>query len=197
MEACIGLLETISVARGIAAADAMLKESPVRLRFSRPIQPGRYATLFSGEVEEVRRAYDRGRAVAAEKLVDDLFLPNAHPSIFTAYETPSIVGHDALGILEALTLASTLVAADAAAKTTSARLALVRLANGLGGKGYFLIEGAVEDVEASIDAAAARVEPEDLLQSRVVIPRVHPELIDFLLTHDGMEGLARGEEELG
>lgn len=186
MENCIGLLETVSIARGIEAADAMVKESPVVLRLSRPVHPGKYATLVSGEVDEVRRALDRGRDVAAEKVVDSLFLPYAHPTLLPAAfleEGPAI--GDALGVIETFSMASTLIAADAAAKTTAAELALVRLADGLGGKGYFLITGAVEDVEASIDAAAALLEPGGMLLERTVIAQVHPELVDLLATRHG------------
>jgi len=185
MEACIALLETVSVARGIEAADAMLKEAAVRLRLSRPVQPGKHATLVSGDVEAVRRALRRGREVAGDKVVDHLFLAYAHPSVLRAAfldDRPDVA--EALGIVETFTIASTLLAADASAKATSAELLLVRLADGLGGKGYFLVTGTVEDVEASVRAADDRVAPAGHLQSRVVIPAVHPELVPFLVTRD-------------
>ena len=186
MKDCIGLVETISVARGIAAADAMVKESPVRLLLSRPVHPGRYATVLCGEVDEVRRAVERGRDVAGDKLLDSLFLPLIHPSVLDAAFTPAPPHVDeALGIVETLTIASTLRAADAAAKTTAAELALVRLADGLGGKGYFLIAGTVEDVEASVEAAVDLIEPDGLIQDRVVIAQLHPELRAFLASADG------------
>lgn len=195
--ACIALVETLSVAHGLACADALLKESPVRVHLSRPIHPGKYATLMSGEVEEVRRALDRAVQVAGDSLVDSLWLPRAHESLLpAAFGEPRVAVDDALGILETFTIASTLLAADAAAKNTRAELVRIRLADGLGGKGYVLIAGAVEDVESSIDAGASLVESSGLLQARVVIPRVHPELVEFLSTQDPADD-DRVRHELG
>ncbi len=195
--ACIALVETLSIARGIACADAMLKESPVRVHWSRPVHPGKYATLFSGEVEEVRRALDRATREAGDSLVDSLWLPRAHETLLPAvFGEPATRVDDALGILETFTIASTLLAADAAAKMTRAELVRIRLADGLGGKGYVLVAGTVEDVEASIDAGASLVEPSGLLQARVVIPQVQGELVEFLVTREPADD-RRTREALG
>ena len=188
---CVGLLETSSVARGIAAADAMVKEAAVRVLSSRPIQPGRYATLVDGMVDEVRKALDRGSERAGDAWVDELWLPSVHPDVLpAAFDPGDLAVEESLGILEASSISATLRAADRAAKTSRARVVFVRLADGLGGKGYFLVTGAIDDVEASIDAAAELVSASGGLVSRVVLPRLHGDIEPFLRTGDGRpEGL--------
>ena len=49
MEA-IGILESNSIAKGIEAADAILKAADTSLLFSKPVCPGKYTTLFYGDV---------------------------------------------------------------------------------------------------------------------------------------------------
>ena len=52
----------------------------------------------------------------------------------------------------------------------------IRLANGLGGKSYVLMEGAVSDVEASVAAGVELVKKEGLLIRQVVIPQLHEQM---------------------
>ena len=54
MERAIGLIETISIAGGIEAADAMVKKASVKLFLARPICPGKFIVLIGGDVEAVK-----------------------------------------------------------------------------------------------------------------------------------------------
>ena len=56
----------------------------------------------------------------------------------------------------------------------------VRLARGLGGKGFFTMTGTVADVRASVEAAERLVKPEGLLVRSVVIAAPHPDLAEKL-----------------
>jgi len=49
----------------------------------------------------------------------------------------------------------------------------VRLADGLGGKGYVLFGGPVAEVEAAVEAALARIETTDKALAHAVISRLH------------------------
>ena len=53
MERAIATIELISVARGILAADAMLKAADVRLYEAHPICPGKYLVVVGGQVGAV------------------------------------------------------------------------------------------------------------------------------------------------
>lgn len=182
MEPAIALIETNSVAAGILAGDAMVKKAVVQLLEARPVCPGKFLVLIGGEVGPVSESYDVGLAAAADTLVDQLLLPNVHRSVFPALMSASPPrGDEALGIVETVTAAVCIVAADAAAKATDVQLLEVRLANGLGGKSFVLMEGTVADVEASVAAGVELVKQEGLLVREVVIPQLHEQMREKIL----------------
>ena len=71
-DACIGLLELCSVARGVEVADAVLKEAAVELLFATPVHPGKYVLLFTGAVQDVLSSARRGAELAGSDLVDQI-----------------------------------------------------------------------------------------------------------------------------
>ncbi|MBI3268659.1 MAG: BMC domain-containing protein [Planctomycetes bacterium] len=181
-ESCIGLLEFSSLASGIEATDAMLKEAPVQGLMSRSVCPGKWFVLIGGAVDDVKSALRAGRAAREDTLVDEFILPNVHPSIFTAMSAMSRVDElDALGVIETFSVASTIFAADVAVKRANIRLIDIRLANGLGGKSYVTLTGEVSDVRSAVQAAAQSARDKGVLTREVVIPRPHENLKNFLV----------------
>ncbi len=176
----LGLIETASIARGYEVADAVVKQSPVRLVWARTASPGKFVTLFIGEVEEVRQAMARGLEVAREAREDDVFIPNVHPHLLEAVKGPRKVEVDALGIVETKTVASALLAADAAAKAAAAELVEVRLAQHLGGKGFFRAAGPTSAAAASGARGGDLARAKTALVGVVDIPRAAPELLEHL-----------------
>jgi microcompartment protein CcmL/EutN len=177
IEPALALVETNSIAAGILAGDAMVKKATVQLLEARSICPGKYMVLIGGEIGPVRESFQVGVATAADALVDQLLLPNVHRSVFPALMSAAAPRNDeALGIIETVTAAICIVAADAAAKATAIQLLEIRLANGLGGKSFVLMEGTVADVEASVAAGIELVKREGLLVRQVVIPQLHEQM---------------------
>jgi microcompartment protein CcmL/EutN len=177
IEPALALVETNSVAAGILAGDTMVKKAVVELLEARPVCPGKFLVLIGGEVGPVREAYQVGKAAAADALVDMLLLPNVHQSVFPALmSATSPRGDEALGIIETVTAGVCIVAADAAVKAADVQLLEIRLANGLGGKSYVLMEGTVSDVEASMAAGVELVKQEGLLIRQVIIPQLHEQM---------------------
>ena len=177
MQPAIGLVETNSVASGILVGDAMMKKADVRLLEARPVCPGKYIVLVSGDVGPVEESQAAGINTAADTLVDQLLLPNVHLSLVPAMmSAPPSGDAEALGIVETISVASAIVAADAAAKAADVIVLEIRLANGLGGKSYFFLEGDVANVEAAVAAANGVLAGEGLLVRSVVIPRLHPDM---------------------
>lgn len=173
----IAAVETSSIAQGVVAADAMLKQADVELLASTTLSPGRYWVLIGGEVATVRSSHRRGVEVAADTLLDQLFIPQLHEGVLPALRGVVRTGDDdALGILETLTAASAIVAADLAVKAANVTVRDVRLANGIGGKGVVTLTGAVSDVQAAVDAGRADALKRGLLARSVVIPRLDPQL---------------------
>lgn len=170
----IAAFETSSIAQGHVVADALVKTAEVELLEAAPLSPGKYWVLIGGGVGPVRASWTRGREVAAETLLDQFFIPQIHEGVLPALRgTVAPVDHDALGVLETLTAAAAIVAADHAAKAADVVIRHVRLANGIGGKGVVVLTGAVGDVEAAVAAGRADAQRAGLLARAVVIPRVH------------------------
>src|SRR6185295_6461866 len=136
----IAAVETSSIAQGTVVGDAMVKQAEVTIVEASAVSPGKYWVLIGGDVAEVRTAYQRGVDVAGETLLDSLFIPQLHPMVLPALQ--GIVAardEDALGVIETLTAASAIIAADRAAKMAAVTIRDLRLANGLGGKGYVFL----------------------------------------------------------
>ena len=180
-EPSLGLIETASVARGYELADALVKSSPVDLLWARTVSPGHFVTLFAGEVAETEAALARGLVVGGESVRDSILIPNVHPQLIPAIRGPrAIQVEEALGIVEFKSVASTVLAADAALKSSHVELIEVRLAMHLGGKGFFILCGALSDVEEAVGVAADLGRARQTLIEAVVIPRATPELLAHL-----------------
>lgn len=174
------MVEFSAIAVGIRASDAMVKAAPVELIESRPITPGKYMSLVTGEVAAVEAAVHAGVADAGrEKVIESFVLANLHEQVLPALRghtpSPSI---DAIGIVETSSAAAIVEAADAACKAAPVRLLTLHLANHIGGKGYTTFSGIVADVEASVAAGAAAAGA--ALIDKVVIPNPYPEICQYL-----------------
>jgi microcompartment protein CcmL/EutN len=82
----------------------------------------------------------------------------------------------AVGVVETSTVAAVIRAADAAAKTAVVDLLELRMAKGLGGKGYVTFTGDVGSVQVGVAAAASAAEGDGALVATAVIPAPHPDL---------------------
>lgn len=167
----IGMIELTSIARGIYATDLMLKTAYVEVVSATPVCPGKYIAIVQGDVAAVESSISMGIETAGEYLVDSFLLPNVHPAVFPAITATTMPdGMGALGIMEAFSLASMIIAADAALKAADVQALELRLGSGLGGKAYFTFTGDVAAVNAGIEAGKAVVLEKGLLVDIEVIP---------------------------
>lgn len=178
----IGLVETNSIARGLEVADIMVKTAEVTLLSAKPICPGKYMVLVAGEVAAVKSSVQAGAALGGNNLVDEFVIPNVYPSIFPAITGSSRIERvDALGAIETFSVASLIVAADAAVKAAAVEPIEIRLAVGLGGKSFVTLTGEVSAVEAAVSAGVATVTEKGLLAGKTIIPSPAQELVINLL----------------
>ena len=140
----VGMVEFNSIAAGIDAADQMVKTAQVDPLFFKTICPGKFVAAVTGDVAAVSASVNAGRETHADALVD--------------------------GIIETFSAASIVVASDAAVKAADVQLLDVRVALGLGGKGYALMTGDVAAVNAAVEAGSTAAAESGLLVSKVVIP---------------------------
>lgn len=173
----IGFVETTSVAKGIQAADEMLKAASVDLLMARPCCPGKYLVMIAGQVGAVQNAVECGAAVTGEFLVDSFTLGAVHPSVFEAMTATTVLtNRQALGIIETYSVAGAILAADGAAKAADVQLIEVRLAAGLAGKSFVLMTGDIGSVDAGVEAGLGTLSDRGMVLSHVVIANPSPEI---------------------
>jgi microcompartment protein CcmL/EutN len=173
----ISMVELNSIAKGVQAADDMLKSADVQLVMAQPICAGKYMVLVTGDVDSAERALEVGKETAGEFLVDDFVIPNVHASVFPALTaTTRIHEIDSLAVIETFSVASAIMAADAAVKTSDVDLIEIRCATGLGGKSFLYLTGDVSSVNSAVEAGIDVLKGTGLILSHVVIPSPTPDI---------------------
>lgn len=178
----IGLVELSSIAAGFQVTDAMLKAAEVELILARTICSGKYMVMVRGETAAVQSSVDAGAEAGNFSVIDTFVIPNVHESIFPAIAgTTKVEMLEALGILEAFSVASLIEGADAAVKAANVKLIELRLAMALGGKAFVTLTGEVAAVQSAVDAGAYIIGIKGLLVNKVVIPQPRPELLNEMI----------------
>ena len=161
----------------------MVKSSPIGSIYAGTVHPGHYLVLVSGDTASVEVAVETGRDVGARSVIDSIFLPAVHADVVSAIVSlvdAADFDGDAAGIVETATVASVVEAADAGVKAAAVSLPAVRLADGLGGKGYAVFTGPIAEVEAALEAAVERATPSGHLIRHVLIAQIHAEMRENL-----------------
>ncbi|MEN8164737.1 MAG: BMC domain-containing protein [Acidobacteriota bacterium] len=176
----ISVLEIDGIAAGIAAADAMVKRAPIAVLKAGTVHPGHYLILVAGSVAAVEEAHEAGLARAGSWLLDNVLLPDVHPQVTAAtLGGRQSLSAEALAVVECRSVPSLLRAADAAIKATEISIARIRLADGLGGRAFLLLDGLLADVEAACEIGRELIPQQFLLQT-TVIPRLDTTLKSLL-----------------
>lgn len=173
----LALIELDSIPAGILTADAMLKEAPIAILKSGTVHNGKYLILIGGSVASVGMAFAKGMSRGQDYLLDAVFLPDIHESVYQACLGKRLTcGSEALSVMETATVAAILQASDAAMKGAEVGLVELRLADDLGGKSIAIYAGKVEDVEMAINLSEKAVEKPENILSQSIIPRFDPQL---------------------
>ena len=172
----IALLEYSSIAAGIEAGDAMAKRAELTVLHAGTVHPGKYLVLVGGGVADVEEALDAADRLGIDLLLDQLFLPDPHPGLVAGIGGARVSGDgEALGIIETRSVSASIKAADGGLKGATVALREIRLADGLGGKGYLLFSGPLVEVEAAVEAGIDRVPADEMIGWRV-IAQLHDEM---------------------
>jgi microcompartment protein CcmL/EutN len=178
----LGLLESGSIAAGIRAVDEVIKKAVVHVLQAAPVSPGKYLILFAGSEEPVNQSCLHGAEVLGDWLLDRLFIPNIHPQIIPVMQgTSQVIEWDAVGVVETSTAASTIIGADSAVKNAEVALSELQLARGIGGKGFFVFTGSLDNVEAGIEFGCRHAEKEGKLLNSIVIPNPDKEFYAHMM----------------
>ncbi len=161
----------------ILTADAIPNEAPIAVLKSGTVHNGKYLILIGGSVASVGMAFAKGMSLGQDHLLDAVFLPDIHESVYQACLGQRLTcGSEALSVMEVATVAAILQSADAAMKGAEVALVELRLADDLGGKSIAIYAGKVEDVEMAINISEKAVENPENILSQSIIPRIDPEL---------------------
>ena len=180
MQRAIGMVEFNSIARGIYAADQMVKISEVEIVTAASTCPGKYIAIVHGDVAAVEDSVRIGERMAEEFFVDSIVIPNVDPGVFPAITGATMPDRvQAIGIMESFSLATMIICADQILAELQA--IELRLGNGLGGKAYFTYTGDVAAVKAGTDAGEAIAQEKGLLVNSEVIPSPSELLVPSLL----------------
>lgn len=178
----IGFLEFNSIAKGIEAADAVLKAAEVELIYASTVCPGKYTVLFKGEVAAVQASLDVGAAVDSHHLIDKCIIPRVHSQVMMAInQGVHITDVNAIGVMEFFSITASIFAADAAAKAADVSLIDVRLGMGIGGKSFVILSGDVAAANEAVMAGIRTKNAESMLVSWIVIPNPRKEVFNALL----------------
>ncbi|PFG54874.1 microcompartment protein CcmL/EutN [Marinobacter sp. LV10R520-4] len=177
-KSAIGMIEMNSIAKGYAVGDAMLKAANVEILFNRTICPGKFMVMVAGDVAAVEASMTAGLELGDATIVDELIIPNVHPSVFAAIGGTRVIEHtDALGIIETFSVATIIEAADAAVKAANVELIDIHLAMAIGGKGFLTLTGDVAAVTAAVEAGTDYIKRKGMLVDKVVIPQPRKEIL--------------------
>jgi microcompartment protein CcmL/EutN len=178
----LGALEFSSIAIGISALDEMVKIAPIKIIEARTICPGKYLIVFGGDVASVEYSFKKGYEIGKNLVVDSLFLPNAHLEVINAIGNIIPSDHwQAIGIIETLSVVSSIEAADVAAKVGGVKIIEVRLAIGFGGKSYVKLMGPLDNVQAAMNAGTIKARESGKLCMDTIIPQPHIEIKPYFM----------------
>lgn len=182
MKNAVGMVEFLSMAKGMEACDAMLKVAPVDVIEAHPVCSGKYFVLVTGDVDAVQTSVEHGKEVGRHFVVDYFIIPNLDPQIYPALKSAvDIPRLQALGAIETFNAAACILAADAAAKAADVTLIEIRLCMGMGGKAMVTLTGDVSAVEAAVRAGVDEITENGSLVTSVVIPGPHDDMNKILV----------------
>jgi len=182
MKQAIGLLEFKSIAKGMETVDEVLQSAHVELILATALCPGKYIAMFTGELSAVKTGIAVGERVGDFFLIDAYVLSNAHKSVMSALTATSEFGDvPALGVVETMSAVTSIMVGDTAAKAAKVDLIEIRIARGLGGKGYVLFSGEIASVQAAVKACLDQYQMTGEILYATAISSPRKELIDSLL----------------
>jgi len=180
----IGLLEFKRISSGIEASNQMIKAADVSLLSAKYICPGKYIVLISGDLSAVKSSVKAGVEVAKKDLMKELVIPKIDKGLIDIIQgkinkTGEI---KALGILEYSSIASGIIAADAAVKAAEIEFLKIVLGMTTAGKSLIIFTGSIEACKQGLNAAElANKDNKKYLLGKKLISSPEKKLIEKLI----------------
>lgn len=181
MNRSIGLLELKSVPAGYRVADEMLKAADVKILTAVPVCPGKYIIIITGNVGAVRSSVARGIKSGDIFVVDSHIINNVHEDVIAAVAgVASCDSISSIGVVETISAIASVRAGDIAAKSANVRLMEIRIARGLGGKGFLIFSGEIASVKSAIRSVLNEMGDGGEITSFTDIASPHEDLAEIL-----------------
>lgn len=177
MKNALGFIEYRSIARGLKAADEMLKNGNIELILATVLCPGKFIALVAGDIGAVKESVEKGFRFDPDFAISRFVLPNVHPEVLPALTaTTEAAVKGSLGVIETIDASSAVVGGDTAVKSAHVNLIEIRLARGMGGKGFIFLCGELGAVETAVEAVENKLGGEGLIIATSVVASPHPGL---------------------
>jgi microcompartment protein CcmL/EutN len=176
MERAIATIELISVARGVLAADAMLKAADVRLYEAHPICPGKYLVVVGGQVGAVEESLRAGVRIGREAVSDHMILPNVTRTFSARGDGHGAGKRPRDRLVETMAAPCAIEGADAAAKAANISLLEIRLGRAWVRRRSSASSGTSPTFTRPPRRAKRIIAPKGLLVDVVEITGPHPDL---------------------
>ena len=182
MKKSIGFVELKSIPVGIKTADEMLKAGDIEILLATPICPGKYVIIVCGQVGPVKAAMAKAEMIAGIYLIENYHIDNINEKVLPAISGVTDVGDvKAIGTIETISALTSVIAGDIAVKAAKVEIVDIRIARGLGGKGFLVFTGEVSSVKSAMQACLNKMGEEGVITSTSVIASPHKDLIPCIL----------------
>jgi len=175
----LAMIEYGSIANGITALDTITKTAEVEILSAQIICPGKYMIIFCGNLSSVNASLEAAQKISGK--IHDFLLGSPHPDIFPAIklEVP-MQKKTPLGLIETITGAAAIKAADTAAKTAYVNLTEIRISHGMCGKSTVMFTGELAAVAAALKSAKKEAGETNQLIDTALIPNPDDKMINAI-----------------
>ncbi|RJP69095.1 MAG: BMC domain-containing protein [Ignavibacteriales bacterium] len=184
----IGIIELASIYKGFEVQDMVLKSANVEKIIARTICSGKYFMVFRGNYADVENAISVAKEVGGFSVVNATSIANLDPRIFPAIAGTTTIDINIPGkkigamlIIETFSVVSAIKAADYAAKEANLNILRIHVAMAVGGKGFVVITGDIDALEAAVKPAVEYIKQEGMLAGYVIIKNPHEEVLKELI----------------
>jgi bacterial microcompartment shell protein len=184
----LGIIELASIYKGFEVQDQVLKSANVEKLVARTICSGKYFMVVRGNVADVETAINVAREVGGFSVVNLTTIPNLDPRVFPAIAGNTTIQIDnfntnvnAMLVIETFSVVSAIKAADFAAKEANLNILRIHVAMAVGGKGFVVITGDIDALEAAVKPAIEYIKQDGMLAGYVIIKNPHKEVLKELI----------------
>ncbi|MBD8498568.1 BMC domain-containing protein [Paenibacillus arenosi] len=169
MTSAVGVVELRSISKGYETADQMLKTSPVTVHHLKPICPGKFLIIMSGDTADVEVAMAAAKVEAGDYRISDFVLHGIHSDIIEGLKgRKSSIAVDSIGIVETSTVSSGIFALNEALKQCDIHVKKMNLGMAIGGKFLAAFTGSVSDVEQGMNVFISAMDQKRIIHTTVL-----------------------------